>query len=109
MSGPAWLLLAIVSEVIATTALRASDGLSRPLPVVFVVAGYALAFGALSRALMTLPLGLSYAVWSALGTVGALAAGWVIYGERLGWTGALGVTLVVLGTALLTGAGHGHG
>jgi small multidrug resistance pump len=103
--GWMWLLAAIVAEVTATTALRATDGFARLGPSAVVVVGYALAFGLLSRALVHLPLGVSYAVWSGVGTVGAVLAGWVVYGERVGWSAALGVLLVVLGTAVLH-AGH---
>lgn len=74
---------AIVSEVMGTLALRASHGLSRPGPTALVVIGYAAAFILLAQALKTLNVGPVYAVWSGLGTVGALAGGVLLFGEQL--------------------------
>lgn len=99
--GWALLLAAIVTEVCATTALRAAAGFTRLGPSVIVVVGYAIAFWLMSRAIQTLPLGVAYAVWSGLGTIGAVGTGWWIYGERPGPLVALGVALVVSGTAVL--------
>ncbi len=61
----AWLASAIVPEVIATSALRASQGFTRLGPSAMAVLGYAAAFAMLSLALRTLPLGIAYACWSA--------------------------------------------
>lgn len=99
--GWALLMGAIAAEVTATTALRATAGFTRPGPSLVVVVGYVLAFALLARALDQLPLGVAYAVWSGVGTVGAVVAGWALYGERLGWQVALGAALVVSGTAVL--------
>ncbi|MEQ1502257.1 MAG: multidrug efflux SMR transporter [Myxococcota bacterium] len=101
MSGWGWLMGAIVAEVSATAALRASDGLTRLGPVAVVIAGYALAFALLSRSLTELPLGVAYAVWSGLGTAGAVAIGWALFGERVGWHVVVGVGLVVAGISVL--------
>ncbi len=60
-----FLSIAIVSEVIATSALKATNGFTRPLPSVVVVLGYAAAFYFLSLTLRTIPVGVAYAVWSA--------------------------------------------
>jgi small multidrug resistance pump len=95
------LLGAILSEVCATTALRAAEGFTRLGPSAVVVVGYSLAFWLMSRSLETLPLGVAYAVWSGLGTMGAVFAGWAFYGERPGPLVVLGVVLVVTGTVVL--------
>jgi small multidrug resistance pump len=110
MSVGWWLLLvAIGAEVCATTALRAADGFSRLGPSIVVVVGYGLAFFMMSRALQTLPLGVAYAVWSGLGTMGAVFAGWYIYGERPTWLVVLGVALVIAGTVVLHAGASGVG
>jgi small multidrug resistance pump len=62
-----YLTVAIVSEVIATSALKAAQGFTRWLPSLLVVAGYASAFYFLSLTLRTIPLGISYAIWSGVG------------------------------------------
>jgi small multidrug resistance pump len=72
-----WLYLsvAILSEVVATSALKAADGFSRWFPSLLVVAGYGLSFHFLSLTLRTIPLGIAYAIWSGVGV--ALFRWWV--------------------------------
>ncbi|SEG86416.1 small multidrug resistance pump [Actinacidiphila yanglinensis] len=101
---------AIVSEVTATLSLRGSHGFTRPLPSVVVAVGYVAAFVLLALALKSLDVGPVYAIWSGLGTVGALAGGAVIYGERITPTTALGAALIIIGVAVLyLGGGNAHG
>ena len=74
--------LAIVSEVTATLSLRASAGFSRLGPSVLVVAGYLISFVLLAKVLTSLNVGPVYAIWSALGTVGAFVGGALLFGEQ---------------------------
>ncbi|MGW1230575.1 DMT family transporter [Streptomyces sp. NPDC001478] len=100
---------AIVSEVIATLSLRASHGLSRPWPTVVVVLGYAAAFVLLAQALKSLDVGPVYAVWSGLGTVGALVGGVLLFDEQLRTATVAGAGLIVLGVAVMyLGGGLSH-
>jgi small multidrug resistance pump len=98
-----WLCLAIaiVSETVATTALRASDGFSKPWPSALVVAGYGLAFYFLSLTLRTIPLGISYAVWSGVGIVLVTLAGWVLYGQKLDAGALAGIGLILAGVLVM--------
>ena len=103
-----WLLLAIGTEVVATSALKASDGFTRILPSAVVVAGYAASFYFLSLSLRDIPLGVVYAVWSGIGTAAIALIGIVFFHETLGWVGIAGITLIVLGVVLLNVSGaHG--
>ena len=68
MSWWTYLFLAILSEILASSALKASQGFSRFLPSLVVVGGYGLAFYFLSLSLKTVPLSLAYAVWAGVGT-----------------------------------------
>jgi len=95
------LALAIVCEVTATSALKASHGLSRLGPSLIVAVGYLGAFTLLAFVLETLPVGWTYAVWSGCGTVGAVLIGCWLYAERLSPRQGVGIALVVLGVALL--------
>ena len=99
----AWLLLlaAIVAEVIATSALKASQGFTRPGPTALVVAGYGLAFWLLSLTLRQIPVGIAYAAWSGLGMVLIALAGWWLYGQRLDGWALLGMALVVAGVLVM--------
>jgi small multidrug resistance pump len=93
--------IAIVSEVIATSALRASDGFSRLWPSVAVVVGYALAFYFLSVTLRTIPVGITYAIWSGLGIVLISAVAWVLFGQKLDLTAMIGMGLIIAGVLVL--------
>lgn len=98
-----WLFLcgAIVSEVIATTALKASQGFSRPWPSALVVVGYAAAFYLLSMTLRSLPLGVAYAIWSGLGIALISVIGWLLYGQSLDAPALAGIGLIVAGVLVI--------
>ena len=93
--------IAIVAEVIATTALKAADGFSRPLPSVVVVVGYAIAFTCLSLTLKTLPTGVAYAIWSGVGIVLISLIGWWVFGQTLDAPALAGMGLIVAGVVVI--------
>ena len=95
------LLLAIVAEVIATSALKASENFTRPVPSILVVAGYGIAFTCLSLTLKTLPLGVAYAVWSGVGTALVAVVGWLVYRQQLDLPAVVGIALIIAGTLVL--------
>lgn len=95
------LAIAIVAEVIATSALKAAAGFTRPLPSLVVVAGYGLAFYFLSLTLRVIPMGVAYAVWSAVGIALVSLIGWLVYGQRLDAPALLGMGLIVAGVAVI--------
>jgi small multidrug resistance pump len=107
---PAALLLAIaiVSEVVATLALRASDGFSRPLPVAVVIVGYGLSFWLLALALKDIPVSLTYAIWSGVGTALIAVGGVVAFGETMNAMKLASLGVIVLGVAGLSAAGGAH-
>jgi small multidrug resistance pump len=101
-----WLLLggAIGSEVVATVALRMSDGFTKLTPAAVVVLGYAASFWLLALVIKQLPLAITYAVWAGVGTMLVAVAGALFFSERLG---AVGLVLVIAGVVLLNvGAAH---
>lgn len=95
------LLLAIAAEVVATSALKASENFTRPLPSILVVAGYGVAFSCLSMTLRTLPLGVAYAIWSGVGTALVAVVGWLLYRQHLDLPAILGIALIIAGTLVL--------
>ena len=101
MNGYTSLALAIVAEVIATSALQASAGFTRPGPSVLVVLGYGVAFYCLSLTLRTVPVGVAYALWSGLGIVLITAVGWVLYQQRVDAAARLGMALIMAGVAVI--------
>lgn len=96
-----YLCAAIIAEVVATSALRATDGFSKLLPSLVTVAGYGAAFYLLSLTLRTIPVGVAYAVWSGLGTVLVALVARFLYGQRLDVPGLVGIALIVAGVAVL--------
>ena len=98
-----WLYLgiAIVAEVVATSALKASDGFSRTIPSLVVVVGYSIAFYCLSLTLRTIPVGVAYAIWSGVGITLIALIGWRVYGQALDAPAMVGMTLIVAGVVVL--------
>ena len=86
-----FLLFAIVSEVLAITALKASEGFSRLWPSLIVVMGYATAFYFLSLTLKTIPVGIAYAVWSGVGVALVTLIAWLLYGQTLSLSALAGI------------------
>jgi len=96
-----FLSIAIVSEVIATSSLKAADGFTRLWPSVAVVLGYASSFYFLSLTLRTIPVGVAYAVWCGVGILLVATIGWVVYGQKLNIPGMAGMVLIIAGIILM--------
>lgn len=98
-----WLTLAvaIVAEVIGTTALKASDGFTRLWPSAIVMVGYGVSFYCLSLVLRSIPVGITYAVWSGLGIVLISLVAFAVYGQRIDLAGLIGVGLIIAGVLVL--------
>ena len=93
--------VAIVAEVIATSAPKASAGFTRLWPSVIVVLGYGVAFYGLSLTLQSMPVGVAYAIWSGLGIVLVTAAGYVLYRQSVDLPALAGMALIVAGVAVI--------
>lgn len=96
-----YLSIAIVAEVIATSALKASDSFTRLGPSLFVVAGYAVAFYFLSLTLRTMPIGIAYAIWCGAGIVLVALISWIILGQKLDAAAICGMALIIAGVAVI--------
>ncbi|MAX32970.1 small multidrug resistance pump [Onishia taeanensis] len=96
-----FLALAIVAEVVGTSALKASQEFSRFWPSVLVVVCYGLAFYLLSLALRTLPVGIAYAFWAGLGIVLVTLIGIVVYGERPDLPAVVGLGMIIGGVVVI--------
>lgn len=98
-----WLFLfaAIVSEVTATSSLKASAGFSKIIPSVVVVIGYALSFYFLSLVLKAIPIGIAYAVWAGLGIVLLALVGWIVFGQALDTPAMIGIALILAGVIVM--------
>lgn len=99
----AWLILAVAicAEVVATSALKASDNFSRLWPSVVVVIGYGLAFYFLAETLKVIPVGIAYAVWAGGGIVLITLVSWWLFDQRLDWPALIGMALILSGVLVL--------
>lgn len=96
-----YLAMAIAAEVLATSALKASESFTRPLPSLLVVAGYGVSFFCLSLALRQIAIGVAYAIWSGAGIVLISAIAWLLYGQRLDAAAMAGMGLIIAGVAVI--------
>lgn len=101
MSGYFYLAIAITAEVIATTSMKALDGFNKPLPLVLVIAGYAVSFWMLSLVVKTIPVGVAYAVWAGLGIVLVSIAAAILYDQALDLAAVAGMALIIAGVVVI--------
>jgi len=99
--GYLYLAIAIVAEVIATSALKSSEGFSRLWPSVIVVIGYCVAFYFLSLVLKTIPVGIAYAIWAGLGIVLIAIIGAVIFKQVPDLPAIIGMGLIIAGLVVI--------
>lgn len=97
----AYLAIAIVSEVVATSAVKSSDNFTHLVPSILVVVGYGIAFWFLSLTLKTIPLGVTYAIWSGAGVAIVSVVGVIVYKQMLDVPAVLGIALIVSGVIVL--------
>lgn len=98
-----YLSLAIVSEVIATIALRATEGFTQLLPCLVVAIGYGSAFYFISLTLDKIPVAIAYSVWSGAGVVLVAVFGMFIYKQTPDLAAILGMIFIVMGVVAITG------
>jgi small multidrug resistance pump len=96
-----YLAVAICFEVIATSALKETDGFTRLVPSLVTVAGYGLAFYFLSLPIRTMPVGIVYAVWSGAGIVLIALIGYFAFGQKLDPPALAGLALIIAGVLVV--------
>jgi len=96
-----YLVVAVVFEVIATTALKQTEGFTRLMPSLVSIGGYALAFYFLSLPLRTMPVGIVYAIWCGAGIIFITAIGWVWFRQALDLPALAGMGLIMAGVIVI--------
>jgi small multidrug resistance pump len=99
--GYVYLTIAIIAEVLATSALKASAEFTKLTPSIIVVIGYAVAFYFLSLVLKTIPIGVAYAIWSGLGIALISIVGLVAFGQKLDLAAMIGILLIISGVVVM--------
>ena len=105
-----WLLLsiAIAAEILGTLSLKASDGLSKLWPSIGVLVGYASAFALMAVSLKKLDVGITYAIWSGVGIIGAAIGGYVFFNQEISRVSMLGMAIIIVGVVVMNLGGASH-
>ncbi|WP_343236714.1 multidrug efflux SMR transporter [Stenotrophomonas aracearum] len=101
MNAWIYLAVAILSEVIATSALKASEGFSKVGPSILVVFFYGVSFYCLSQTLKSVPVGVAYAIWSGVGIVFITLVAWVLHGQKIDLWGVIGMAMITGGVVVM--------
>lgn len=96
-----YLAIAIIAEVAATSALKASAEFTRLVPSLIVIVGYGIAFYCMTLVLRSLPVGITYAVWAGLGIVLVTIVGAILYKEIPDIPAVIGIGLIVAGVIVI--------
>jgi len=96
-----FLLLAILAEVVATSLLKVSEGLTKPIAGAVSLLCYAVAFYCLSLTLKTIPVGIAYGIWSGVGIILISLIGYLRFGQALDIPAIAGLALIVAGVAVI--------
>ena len=96
-----YLAIAILAEVIGTSALKASNGFTVLVPSLVVVTGYSVSFYFLSLALRVIPVGIAYAIWSGVGIALITTIAWIVYRQALDLAAIVGIGLIIAGVVVI--------
>ncbi len=99
--GYVYLCIAIVAEVIGTSALKASEGFRRLAPSLVTVVAFGVAFYFLGLTLKMVPIGIAYAIWSGVGIVLISTIGWFAFDQRLDAAALIGMALIIAGVLVI--------
>ncbi|BDH45784.1 spermidine export protein MdtI [Salmonella enterica subsp. enterica serovar Choleraesuis] len=97
----AWLIGATLLEIVANIFLKLSDGFKRPFYGIMSLLCVLAAFSALAQAVKGIELSVAYALWGGFGIMATVAAGWVLFGQRLNLRGWLGLGLLLTGMVFI--------
>jgi small multidrug resistance pump len=92
---------AILFEVIGTSALKASDGLSKLWPTLLMGLCFAVALFCLSQTLRTIPLGIAYAIWCGAGIILTALSGWFVFRQSIDAAAIIGMALIIAGVLVI--------
>ncbi len=96
-----YLVIAIIAEVIATSALKASAEFTKLVPSIIVVTGYGVAFYFLALVLKTIPVGIAYAIWSGMGIVLIAIVAAIIFKQIPDVPALIGMALIISGVVVI--------
>ncbi|MCC3378425.1 DMT family transporter [Paenibacillus farraposensis] len=104
-----FLAISIVGELIGTSMLKASEGFTRLYPTLFTIVAFVISFFFISLTLKALPLNMTYAIWSGVGSVATTLISVLIWKEKINTGSIIGIAFIVIGVVVLNLFGAGHG
>lgn len=96
-----YLAISIITELIATSFIKTTDGFTKLRPSIFVIAAYAICFYSFSKALFNINLSFAYALWSGLGIIVSTIVSIFIYKEEISAAGIIGIILILAGVLII--------
>ena len=96
-----YLALAIFAETIATGTLKATEEFTKLLPSAIVLIGYGISFYFMTLVLRTIPIGITYAVWSGIGIVLIAVVGAIFYKQIPDLPAVIGMGLIIAGVVVI--------
>lgn len=96
-----YLLIAIIGETIATSALKSTEGFTKLVPSIIVVIGYGVTFYFMSLTLKTIPIAISYAIWCGVGIVFISLIGYFYHKQELDFASIIGISLILCGVLVI--------
>lgn len=101
MKNYLFLAAAILCETIATSFLKKTDQFTKIGPSIIFVVAMASSFYLLTYALKGIPIGVAYAIWSAVGIVLISLVGYFAYQQKLDWPAIIGIAFIVIGVVII--------
>jgi len=96
-----YLMIAVIAEVLASSAMKASNGFTVLIPSAITILGYAVAIYFLSHAFKVIPIGIAYALWSGAGIILISTVGWIYYKQQLDFAAIIGLGFMILGIVII--------
>ena len=96
-----YLLIAVIAEVLATSAITAINGFTAPLPIVLTIIVYAIALFFLGLTFKSIPMGLAYALWSGAGIILISTVGWIYFKQQLDFAAVVGLSFMIIGIVII--------
>lgn len=104
-----FLAISIASELVGTSMLKASEGFTKLYPTLFTIVAFVCSFFFISLTMKTIPLNVTYAIWSGVGTVATVLISVLVWKEKISIGSVVGIALIVIGVVVLNMFGPGHG
>lgn len=95
-----YLFTAIISEVISTSMLKASDGFTKLIPSIISIIGFCIALFLLSLSVKTIPVGIAYGIWSGVGIVLTTIIAWIFYNQKPDLWMIVGSSFIIVGVII---------